>query len=26
MRAVIGELTLAHSGGFFSYRGDPVPW
>ncbi len=26
MRAVIGGLTLAHSGGFFSYRGDPVPW
>jgi NAD(P)-dependent dehydrogenase (short-subunit alcohol dehydrogenase family) len=26
MRAVIGGLTMAHSGGFFSYRGDPVPW
>ena len=26
MRQVIAGLTLAHSGGFFSYRGDPVPW
>ena len=26
MREVIAGLTLAHSGGFFSYRGDPVPW
>jgi NAD(P)-dependent dehydrogenase (short-subunit alcohol dehydrogenase family) len=26
MRAVIGGLTMAQSGGFFSYRGDPVPW
>jgi NAD(P)-dependent dehydrogenase (short-subunit alcohol dehydrogenase family) len=26
MRAVISGLTMAHSGRFFSYRGDPVPW
>jgi NAD(P)-dependent dehydrogenase (short-subunit alcohol dehydrogenase family) len=26
MRAVISGLTMTHSGRFFSYRGDPVPW
>jgi NAD(P)-dependent dehydrogenase (short-subunit alcohol dehydrogenase family) len=26
MRAVISGLTMAQSGRFFSYRGDPVPW
>jgi NAD(P)-dependent dehydrogenase (short-subunit alcohol dehydrogenase family) len=26
MRTVLSGLTMAHSGRFFSYRGDPVPW
>ncbi len=26
MRALIERLTLEQSGGFFNYRGDPIPW